>query len=835
MQITTNYLEVNFTMNQYLEEEYFENRHEARSEFKKILNNSIANESNYSFIVSGVSFVGKSEFINIVLSELSSSIEQYKHKVLIIGSDSIYNDKSENKKFIESLNLAIQDKKGGLLKFIKGLLDAVKSFIYVLSRVTIYLKSVGGIDLDDILKYTNKELLMYKKITKYFRKNKVILVVQDASQIDDISFKLFNSLLKNKKNKLILIYEYKTSENSNFDSYYSFLSNLNKQTNLKPTQFKIEPLDLEHCINIYKRKSGIEKDKNITQDVLTKLNNTYNSYNGNLYRFIDFDFNICTTDTKTNNADLKSDIEFESDIFKPLSDQVKLIIYLIYLHQGKIQYSILEKMIIQKQDSKLIFYETSLVEKIIKKMLQDGIINNQNDQLSISKHSILNYLNKSISDDNDKLIKIIVFGMIKDYYTMELKDAYLFERSSGEFDKYSILLKLYTLFDLNSFTEVFDLFYEYYSKRTSFDQKRDILIKISSMNFIQLNKNIKIVHFAIEETFSMGMYYETLSILKNIYDESNFSHVIFRFMSEILLNQYNYYESIIEDIEKKYVNDKSKLYILNVIKYIYYLESDRKSLDNLRDKLIQTSQVNNIFYYFILRSCSIVDVSDDSINRLKQCVSFFELENNEIELGITHMALFGQYLLSGKMIEARDSLYQSILLMRDQNYSQYYILNNLSILDMIDEKHTAKTEQYLLYSRDLVQDSFSEMLINNNLLIYYTKVKNYENSQLCVERLCHFIENESSTNYMKVCLYFNILNNYEVFGIDSNRIHIELTKIKEKEILNKEQNETLELCNLILHSEPLSEFHQDRYLVQMGYIYTDLADWGYVLKFKYLS
>ncbi|WP_459843200.1 hypothetical protein [Fusibacter bizertensis] len=199
------------------------------------------------------------------------------------------------------------------------------------------------------------------------------------------------------------------------------------------------------------------------------------------------------------------------------------------------------------------------------------------------------------------------------------------------------------------------------------------------------------------------------------------------------------------------------------------------------------------------------------------------------------MILFGQYLLSGKLKEARESLYQSAQLTKGRNYSQYYLMNNIAILDMIDEKHSFKTEEYLLYSRDLIQDDFSEMLINNNLLIYYTKTKNYNNAQLCIDRLNIFISSNSSTNYMKMCLYFNILRSHQVFGDDSEKIYSEVSKIRDSEIASEQSREALELCNLILNSEPLSEFHQDRYLVQMGYIYTDLADWGYVLKFDYLS
>ncbi|GAB6107287.1 hypothetical protein [Fusibacter bizertensis] len=601
-------------MNVNLKEGDFENRLNTREKFKMQLIDSITDNQNNSFIVSGARFVGKSELINIVLSELKPSIKVHKHTILNIGSDSIYCDKSENKKFMEVLNETIKDRKSGFRKFLTVMINIVKSILYILGRIAIYFKSAGGIDLDEVLKYSKNDFLKYTKISKYFKKNKVILVVQDASQIDDSSFKLINSMLKNKKIKMIVIYEYKLDDSSNYD-YYSFYSKLSKQTDLEPIEIQVEPLELEHCINIYKRQSKISLDSNLTPEILTELSKTHNFSNGNLYNFINFKTNIKTTD-------IDNSIDFERKFFSELPDNYKLIFYLIYLHQGKIQYSQLELLILNKRASKILFLDSTLIESTINKMIGDELLSEINNQLSIAKPSVLHFLNNTISDESDKIIKLIVYGMIIDFYTVELKDDYLNERNYGEIDKYAILLKLYMLYDLSSFTEIFDVFSKFYYERTSYDQKKTLLEKISCMDFKQLNSNTKIVHFAIEETFSMGMYRHTLNVLEKIYDESLFSHLVFRFMSEILLNQYDYYESIIDDVKRKYNNDSNKIFILNVVKYIYYLESDRKSKEDMKNFFMETTQENSIFYYFLLRSSSVIDIGTESINRLQQCLLF---------------------------------------------------------------------------------------------------------------------------------------------------------------------------------------------------------------------
>lgn len=422
--------------------------------------------------------------------------------------------------------------------------------------------------------------------------------------------------------------------------------------------------------------------------------------------------------------------------------------------------------------------------------------------------------------------------MFNEKFLDEINDPYI---KSSNIEQYNILMKLIRLcklFDNKGLNSIFLNIKNTYSKLKSFDQRVLMITRMSEFDFKSYRSLNEIANFIIQESFSLGKTKITLQILDQIFDYDSFSHLIFKYMSLISQGEYSHYLNNYELSYKKYKHDSRKTFILHVVHYIYMIEDDHEGISVLYNKIMDYDQVDPLFYNFFLRSSSVVEVSRASIDKLLSCLDYFDSVERTVDIGISKMILFGQYLLSGQIDEARKYFFESINHTQENSYNLGICLNNSAVLDLVERNLSNQLGKHLILAKDLYEDNYTKMLIDNNLFIYYILMDDYHKAHNQKYILLKYIDSLKLTNYMKVCLYFNILKYEELFDKNISWVKNKINDIYEQEVSKLTNIHCLDLCNYVLNGSALSDNHPDNFLISKGFIYTDLGDWSFVLKFE---
>lgn len=400
-----------------------------------------------------------------------------------------------------------------------------------------------------------------------------------------------NSLSKRNPRSLILIFEYSIGDDEN--DYLNFLKICKNHYGELLSEVKIEPLESKFCINII-NDIILNKHLKVNDEHMDNIISIYKKSEGNLMMLTDL---LNYSDDYINTL-LNCDERLREICLQSISDNEKLIIYIMYFNDDKLKEFQLENIIQSNPVLEQVFITADILEQTLDSALNNELITiNSFDELEL-KPLIVNELSNSIETDIDKVIKLSVYQCLMKSFLDEINDPYI---KSSNIEQYNILMKLIRLcklFDNKGLNSIFLNIKNTYSKLKSFDQRVLMITRMSEFDFKSYRSLNEIANFIIQESFSLGKTKITLQILDQIFDYDSFSHLIFKYMSLISQGEYSHYLNNYELSYKKYKHDSRKTFILHVVHYIYMIEDDHEGISVLYNKIMDYDQVDPLFYNF---------------------------------------------------------------------------------------------------------------------------------------------------------------------------------------------------------------------------------------------
>ncbi len=797
--------------------DYFLNRENEVENFKRILKYKLDNEINDIFVVYGYRFIGKSAYVSKVFEQLDTVIKNNDYRIISIEELSYYDEHLEDGVYLNSIYEKIN-----LLHNKKKIIHSIFAYsIKILSHIINFIIKIDFSNLLSIPKVflpKNEREKVVKTINDFFRKNKVILFIKDARKIDYYSLNIICNLII--KYKLNIVFEYYLRDDSSLYNYEDFTCFINKKASVSPEEINLPPLSFDNYIKLFKHKNCISEDMELPYYILDKLKQSYRINNGDL-----FSLRKLTINSLNKNIEVSEKNNLYS--FEKLTSDQKFIIFIVYLHFKEIEIRAL-KEIISTDRLHLQHIDNLYIDETIKTLNENKFLVQSAKIIKLDVTSTY-YIQNNLPSIKSELIFKLAHNFIINYYILDLGIAN--KSCIGEpINNFKITIKNMLLLDPALLSNNFHKIVSEYDILLDPNQKYSFITWLT-YSIQKINKlSDSVVDFLIEENFNCGLYQDVITILSQYYNENKFDHVVFMLISNIVIENYKYYDNNFEYFLIKYKNEPTKTYILNAIRCLYLIETNSDEFKRTSDAFLKDRVENETFYYYVLRMTSTVGANDEDIKKLQKCLDYFKKTGRRIDVGSTYITLFSQYFLKGNYSKAKLFLNRAEKNLDNTVYNRVNILNNKAILEMIQTQTNRNTLSKLNIAIDMVQEPYTKLLIINNILAYFLIIKDIEKINEYSSQIEKNILELENYNYLKTCMYYNLIQCSKVTG---NRLEYYKTKIRKiyhQEKNDFETNEAIELCELILYNKNLSFTHQDYHLIIKNYIYMDLADWSFLVK-----
>lgn len=664
-------------------------------EIKK-LSDIIKNKSNQNtiIIVTGISGIGKSGLVaklkksNIISDEVLT-VKMSKHSLSTI----------ENLQYFNAIYKSFQDfsfKNNSLvLTPVQYGYSSIGNFIkYIFSL----LKSKKG--YGDAISISEDESIIRKKdyITYAINNSNIILNIENFQNIDTQSFEILKEIIAN-SNKKTFIFEYTLHENEQ-QHYINMYKEL-LETNAQIKDFRVEKMDF------YYAKQLAPKNTNLDFSILEQK---YNLSNGNLMEI------ILASDSNTIE---KSNINIS---LNDLTSYEKYLVYIVYLNDSSIDYNLLcyISLYINKKDNLLINeISEKNIDNVINILFNKKIFGNNKEIIFIKHDSIRHELDKIHYDP----ILYCAYSNVKKYYFDELKK----NNSNAE-----IIEKLLALLLKFSDDELFSILPNIknliqelkYPKLIihELEKFRKTLVNASAVN----QKGIySLTIFLVEICLSNKLYIEAQNNLNIIFDSRNDYHIALQGEIYALQESTEIEEKISKLIYQAKEGSRLKLILELCMMYYSMKKYNTSKSKNYGEKILNNqAYIQYKEYGYVLRNyAELCESSDESIQYYNDAIKTFEKNNMNFDIACVHISLSMIYAYKGDLKSAKDHIKKAMIL-DHKNLSKCYILNNSSVIDILNNNYNEKTEKDLRDSLLLSVSQYEKIIVYCNLLVYYCLTEN---------------------------------------------------------------------------------------------------------------
>lgn len=336
--------------------------------------------------------------------------------------------------------------------------------------------------------------------------------------------------------------------------------------------------------------------------------------------------------------------------------------------------------------------------------------------------------------------------------------------------------------------------------------------------------------------------------LGNIFTPDLYSSMLLVAKSYIKINCFEEAKEIFD----RYITEENSLSIILYATILIHIEPDKKSTERyIINHIVQTSdftltsalytclvslymqvkstsyvlsyienldkaKLTETDYYIIQKNSSIYLDTDIAITKLNNCYDFFEKNHNNRLCIATAVTLATKYAQAGNISNAKKLLEE----LCDNQYLSMqdliYIENNLSIFNILESKINKKIIHKLKEAYSFCKDTYTHLLISNNILIYYLQTNELSKASLYAEE----IEKEG----------FNIYNFDDYLHLTYLNLRYYYTKLKDFDKINYYNSKLTELKD-ICYSEELKEY------INAGLTGTNILNkhnrWFYMASYQY--
>lgn len=699
----------------------------------KIINKPVDN--NKIIYLTGISGVGKTGFIK-KLSKSSS----FNHTILSVKISKSSVETIENLQYFNALYKTVTN-------FAKQkIFDSVPSPVQQNARnikslwrvfVSIFKSKLGLADMEPLSEPTEDASVVRKKdYLIYILKRKDIIVdIENIQNVDTQSLELIKEIIYESQNRTF-IFEY-TLTNNEYDHFENQYKEF-REICYDISCYKIEKMDFLIAKNL--------APEDIHFDI-EELRALYEKSDGNLMEII-----LANKHTNESESNIDTNI-------KKLSKKEKYILFIIFLYDAPIQYDELAVMAIEYSNEILLDFKE--LENIINMLYQNKILIKENGSIKIKHDSIIDALQIYMQSP----VLYCAYASLKNFYNSNL------ENQKTSIEK---LLSLYLRFSDQDLLTLLPRIKEFI-----LNMKYPDLI-IEKLDFFRS----KIIHSSASGFY--GTYYLTLTIteiclnkkmgdvaqknLDLIYDETNAYHIALQAQIYSLQETMASHEALHDLIQGLKEGSRLKLICEICLLYLKMKLLPAESAKKYGDELVNNLQYKKYKEYaYLLRNfAELSDEAEECKKLYEQAIDIFESKKMYHDMAAVYLSLSMITAYVGDIKKSRQYIYDAIKL-DNRNLSLCYILNNKSVLELLDNSYSKTTEKNLRNALLLCVSRYEKLIVNANLLVFYCLTNNFCEA----DRVANIIEESNYLDFqyeeLLHIIYQNLYYFYNIFNHNNNK------------------------------------------------------------------
>lgn len=651
-----------------------------------------ATDDNKILFLTGISGVGKSGLVEKLTQDTSLSQTILSIKVSKSSVDTI-----ENQQYFNALyKVVTKYAKNKIFDRVPSptqqSVKSIKNLIRVL--VSIAKSKLGISDIALLSEPEENESIVRKKdyLLYILKKTNIIIDIENIQNIDTQSLEILKEII-NESTQKTFIFEYTLTgkEHEHFENLYKEFREICSDI----WCYKVEKMDFLIAKNLAPKGIYINDEE---------LRTLYEKSQGNLMEIILASENISKT---VSNIDAK---------IKQLSKNEKYLLYIIFLNEDTVLYDELATMVIESENE--ITLDFKKLNTLIAGMCEKNILVTDNNFVKIKHDSISDTLQQYIQTP----ILYCAYSTLKKYYNDNL------ETNNAAIEK---LLSLYLKFSdpdllvLLPKIKQFILNIKYPNLIIKkLDYFRECMLDISSQGFYG---TYYLTLTIVEICLNKKMGNEAQKNLELIYDETNAYHIALQAQIYSLQENMEAHEALCKLVQS--TPDGSRLRLICEI-CLLYLKTKLLSSDITRtygEKLIKTVQYQQyIEYAYLLRNfAELCDKTAECTKLYLEAIEIFKNQKMYHEMAAIYLSLSMINAYDGNLSKSKQYIDDAMYL-DNRELSLCYILNNKSVLEILEKSYSDITEKNLRNALLLSVSKYETIIVNSNLLVYYCLTNNFD-------------------------------------------------------------------------------------------------------------
>ncbi len=704
------------------------------SDIIKIINS--ANENNKIIFLTGISGIGKSGIVeklsqSSLIRDVIISVKISKSSVDTIENQQYFNaiyktvTKYAKAKIFDKILSPTQQGAKSFKNLYRIIIDVIKTKLGI-NEITFFAEPEEN---ESIIR--KKEYLLY-----IFKKANIILDIENIQNIDTQSLEILKEIIIDSKGKTF-IFEYTLTKN-NYDHFENLYKEF-KEVSSQICCYKVEKMDFLIA------KKLAPKDIPVDEEKLYAL---YEKSEGNLMEIILANANI---DYEKSNIDLK---------LKGLSKDEKYVLYVVYLHNFPIYYDELTTITIIESSEKVIRSFEQL-KKIVNELYNKKIIVQENNFIKIKHDSIIDMLQHYIATP----ILYCAYSDLKEYYNKRLNiSPVAVER----------LLFLYLKFSDQELLTFLPKVKEYVLNLkypeliiSKLDHFREDMLNIGLNGF---KGTYHLTLMIVEICLNKKMGFEAQKNLDLIFDESDAYYIALQAQIFSLQESQEAHDALCQLMVKTPSNSRLRLICEICILYLKTKLFSAVQTKFYGKNLIEnTSYQNFTEYAFLLRNyAELCDDSEICNNLYLKALEIFEQKGMLHDMASVYISLSMIQAYKGNTTLAKQYI-KDALSLDNSELSICYILNNKSVLQILEKDYNEIIEKNLRNALLLSVSRYEKLIVNGNLLVYYCLTKNFSKAN----EIANIIENSHYEDFkyeeLLHIIYQNLYYFYSIFEHNNSK------------------------------------------------------------------
>lgn len=692
-----------------------ENLIDRENEIEKLSTIMDSCEKNNVILISGISGIGKSGLVsklklNNSLLSIIVSVKMTKNSVSTIENLQYFNAiyKCLYNFSIEHFSLIPTPTEYG-----------IRSFGNIIRYIISHIKEKAGFGgAISIAEPVEDEAIIRKKdyIIYVLKNSEIILNIENIQNIDTQSFELLREIISSVQNKTF-IFEYTLNE-TNHDHYINMYKEIS-ETGCTINEFFVKKMDFRFA------KTLAPNNKEINENLLKKI---YDLSNGNLMEII-----LANEHSRENESNINVSLS-------QLSSNEKYIIYSVFLNDSSISYDVLYNIIANSVRTPLEFYiknDESFLENIISVLCRKNLLKIENNKIYLIHDSI----SREIEKTKKEPILLSAYADVKEHFLNNLND------NSCDSD---ILEKLISLFIQFSDQELITILPNIKDFLLRIKYPHLIIKKLSNyrkslLSTTTINKKStqSLTLLLVEICLSKKLFIQAQENLDLIYNVNNSYHIALQGQIFALQDSSDIPAKIKHLVS--YTDSGSRL---KLILELCFLNYNMKNSETSKSRLIAENILKNNEYkkykeygYLLRNYAELLESTSECLKYYHDAIKIFKKHGMKSDIASVYISLSMIYSYEGHLKGARRYISKSINL--DSNISMCYILNNKSVIDILDNTYSINTEKDLKDAHLLSVSKYERIIIECNLLVFYCLINDLVNAEVFAQR----IENSDYFNY----------------------------------------------------------------------------------------